>query len=357
MRGTGGMPLQAGTVTFDAGDIAPGQFRPTSQLVLPASVPIPGPMEALYGWLAPGRDWRNTGSSANFPEVAPVYRSMAAAAGMGDVDGVVQMDVVALADVLRVVGPVEAEGIRYDANNVERLVLHDLYAKYRPSTTTERHEALGQLALATVEAMKERPWQPTGMIAALGRAAAGRHVMLWSDVPAEAATWHRIGADGSLRPNGLLVAVQNHTGNKLDYFLDPSADISVSRNDKRSRVVVRMRVGNRVPAGEVPYVAGNKQGLPFGTYRGVVTAFLPGNAFDVRATGGSVVAVGEDVPARVLGVRLDIEPGRTREVRLEFSLPPGERQLELLPSGRASPTKVRFGDATGSDDRPRTLRW
>jgi hypothetical protein len=276
---------------------------------------------------------------------------------MGDVDGVMQMDVVALADVLRVVGPVEAEGIRYDADDVERLVLHDLYARYRPSTIPERQEALGQLALATVEAMKERPWKPADMVAAIARAAAGRHIMLWSTAPAEAATWHRIGVDGSLRPDGLLLAVQNHTGNKLDYFLRTSGTLSVTRDDERSRLVLRLQVSNTVPAGEVDYVAGNRQGLPFGTYRGVVVAYLPANAYDVRAAGGAVVVVGEDAPMRVLGVRLDIGPGQTRDVRVEFSLPPSQRQLELLPSGRAVPTTVRLGTTGVSDDRRRALQW
>ena len=55
---------------------------------------------------------------------------------------------------------------------------------------------------------------------------------------------------------------------------------------ERKLTVIR----NAVPAGEVDYVAGNKQGLPFGTYRGLVTAYLPANAFDVTSIASSTTS-------------------------------------------------------------------
>src|SRR5581483_3199929 len=143
----------------------------------------------------------------------------------------------------------------------------------------------------------------------------GRHVMLWSSAPAEEQTWQRLGADGALRADGLLVGVQNQTGNKLDYFVHPSVALSVSKSEKQSRVTMRVRVPNSVAPSEVAYVAGNDQQLPFGTYHGLVTVYLPGTAFNARVAGGSVVASGQDGPMRVLAIRLDVGPRATRDIR------------------------------------------
>jgi len=72
----GGMVLQAGTLHADGGKLTAGSFFSASDLTLKKTVAVPPEIQSLYGFLDPGKDWRNTGSSPNFPIVAPMYVAM-----------------------------------------------------------------------------------------------------------------------------------------------------------------------------------------------------------------------------------------------------------------------------------------
>src|SRR5207248_3108770 len=52
----GGMVLQAGILNANGGDIAAGSFKSTSDLTLKKTVDVPPEIQALYGWLDPGKD-------------------------------------------------------------------------------------------------------------------------------------------------------------------------------------------------------------------------------------------------------------------------------------------------------------
>ena len=68
--------------------------------------------------------------SPNFIFTGPIYRGMAPNAGFGEVDGVLEVDAVALRDLLDVIGPVELDGVTYDATNVEQKVLNESYLTF-----------------------------------------------------------------------------------------------------------------------------------------------------------------------------------------------------------------------------------
>ncbi len=65
------MFLSAATLGFDQGRLELGDVRPTQELVLPpGSVPVTGDLAANWPWLDPGRDLRNLGLTADFPQSA-----------------------------------------------------------------------------------------------------------------------------------------------------------------------------------------------------------------------------------------------------------------------------------------------
>src|SRR5690606_27604747 len=73
MRNGGGMFLSAAELSFDDGALALGDVSPTAELVLPAgAVPVDGDLAGNWPWLDPGRDLRNLGLSADFPQSAEV---------------------------------------------------------------------------------------------------------------------------------------------------------------------------------------------------------------------------------------------------------------------------------------------
>lgn len=351
----GGMVLQAGTIRTDGGRILPGPFRSTADLFLSEGVSVPREMASLYGWLDPGREWRNTGTSPNFPVTAGIYAAMAERAGFGRVDGVLQIDVVALKHVLEAIGPVRVGGVGYRSDNVERLVMHDLYVAFG-----EEHEGrrlgFSALAVETFRSLERGGWKAADLISSLRDATAGRHLLAWSRDPDENEGWERLHLDGSLDPDGLMFAVQNHAGNKLDWFLRPEATIAVEpRPDGWRHLNVRLDIANRTPPGQPGSVRGFGQIVPRGTYRAFVTFYLPGWATNVEVKGYDVLSVGTDGPMRILAVRLDVPRAETRSIDLVFSAPRGHDTIVLLPAGRARPIPIRIDGKVRNDAVRRTI--
>jgi hypothetical protein len=352
----GGMVLQAGLLRAREGRLGATGFASTTALALPSSVPLPEELSGLYGWLDPGREWRNTSTSPNFPAVAALYAAMAEARGLGRVDAVVYLDVVAVRHLLAAVGPVEAEGERYDAASVEASVLHDLYVRHA-SDRRARREALGALAAAVFRAVESRPVRPGALAGAIADAAAGRHVLLWSRREVERRAWRALGVDGRLERDGLMVSVQNHTGNKLDWFVRAQTRVTVERRPGGwRRVRLRLRIANPTPVGEPATVVGSGAVAPPGTYRAFVAFYLPGWAANVEVRPGPLLAVGPDGPMRVVATRIDVPLGEAREVEAVFSAPPGRDRVAILPSGRAAPVIYRLGGQRVGDDRRRLVR-
>jgi len=352
----GGMVLQVGVLRTLGGRVGTGAFVSTGDLVLKSPVPLPTEIQRLYGWLDPGSEWRNTGSSPNFPAVAPIYADMSRRTLLGKVDGAIQLDVPGLRALLEVVGPVTVGGRSFDASNVERLIMHDLYTKFGTDQIQRRHE-FSKLGRATFRALTTRGWDPRVLIKALTKSAAGRHLMLWSNRPLEQEAWRRLGVDGSLERNGLMVTIQNHAGNKLDWFLRPSVDVQEKKlKDGFTRVTLEIHIPNPTPPKESIYVLGDGAIVPPGAYRALVAAYLPGWATNVEITGTPTLLFGQDGRMRVIGGRLDIAAGATVIVRVAFDAPPNAR-ADLLPSGRFRPIKFRVAGRVLDDDSRRSISF
>jgi uncharacterized protein DUF4012 len=346
----GGMILQAGVLHASGGSVATDPFHSTGDIPPSSEVAAPGEIERLYGWLDPGREWRNTGSSPNFPVVAPMYVSMASRTPLGKVDGALQLDVPGLRALLEVVGSVKVRGRVYNATNVERLVMHDLYVEFGPEQFARRHE-FSRLGRATFRALGARHWDPRAFISALAKAAEGRHLMLWSSRPAEQEAWRRLGVDGSLARDGMMITIQNHAGNKLDWFLRSSVEITKEKKDLDfTRVTLHVRLDEpAAPAKEPAYIVGDGSIVPAGGYRALVAAYLPGWATNVKIDGAPTLLYGPDGPMRVSGTRVDVPAGGSTSFDISFDAPAGAH-LVLLPSGRFFPTTIRVDGRTYAED-------
>lgn len=353
---SGGMILQAGILRAENGELRPSEFAATGALILPESLPLTEEFNALYGWLEPGREWRNASTSPNFPVVAPLMASMAEAAGIGAVDGVLFLDVVALRELLAVTGPVSVGGVSYDASNVVRLVLHDLYVRFE-GEVRERRLEFARLAGETFQALDRPRVKANRLAAGLADATAGRHLLAWSRRAEDQAAWTRLGADGALERDGLLVSVQNHSGNKLDWFVRPEVSATVTdRPGGWKRVHLRVRITNAASYDEPAYIIGNGTYAPVALYRSLVAFHLPGWAANVEIAPGAPAMVGPEGAMRVIGARIDVPLGETVTVDVSFSAPPGNDALTILPSGRAFPVSYRFEGFATDDAKPRRVR-
>ena len=361
MRGGAGMPLSAGVVTITNGDIEFGEFVQLSGLRF-GTPPVTFPeawRSTYYRWRI-GRSFLETSASPNFAVTGPMYQEMAEAAGFGHVDGVLEVDAVALKNLLKVIGPVELDGQKYDEHNVEQQVLNENYLRFATieDDRGQRVELQSQLAKRIFEAFKEREVPVAQLAFALREAAYGRHLLAHSTDPAVQSLWKSIGADGSLDPPGLMVTAENIAANKLDWYLEPNVILNVlPAIDGNWKARLTVSIENPVLKTSSPQIDGTYDGLTNGTHRTMVAVYLPRGAYDIRSLDRPFTEQGPDPPLQMAAKRFEIPRGETRSVALEFSLPAGYFGALIMPSGRVHPVDYLVNGVAVTDAVPTLVFW
>jgi hypothetical protein len=300
-------------------------------------------------------------ASPRFEASAALAAQMWSATGQAPVDGVIAIDPVALEQLLKAVGPVTVGDRLIDSSNVVDELLHQQYLRF-PSLEErpERREALGDIARATLGAFDAGTASAPVLAEAVADSVRGRHLMAWASRPEEQAGWHDAGADGRLRDNSLLVSVLNRGGNKLDRYLETSADLGCAPAGPDRACTLRVDLRNTTPVGEPPYIAGPHpgSGVNEGDYLGIVTANLPGDARNSSVDGiDELAVVGADGPTRVVGYQLVIPRGEMRTMTVHFTLPGRHGTIRTEPTSRVPGIRWSSQGTSWDDGAARTLSW
>ena len=363
MRAGSGMFLTVATVSVNDGRLSVGEVVPTFDFQLPEAVPVEGDLADRWGWLEPGREWRNLGVTPRFDVTAPLAARMWAKATGQTIDGVLAVDVLALQALLQATGPVEVDGETVGADTVVADLLHDQYVGLGgdyDAAQAERRARLGEVARAALDAL-ERPEVDLARLGEeLAAAARGRHLMAWSPIERVQRAWDAMGVDGRVDADDLLVAVVNRGGNKLDPYLEVSGDITVVPGPDSTAVSVEMTLENTVTGAEPPYILGPTppvEAAP-GTYVGLVAATLPGAAGSGRFEGvGPLAVAGADGPTRVVAAPVEVPLGEKRTLTLSFELPAGPGSFEVLPSARTPAISWHWRGRSWLDDHIEEVSW
>ncbi len=363
MRAGSGMFLTVGTVRITDGRLSVGEIVPTFDFQLPEPVAVEDDVAARWGWLEPGREWRNLGVTPRFDVTAEQAARMWEAARGQRVDGVLGVDVLALQALLAGVGPVQVQGESVDADTVVQDLLHDQYLgldPVDPASQEARRGRLAEVARLALESL-DRPELDARLLAEeLAGAARGRHLLAWSPDQDVQRGWEAMDLDGALEGDELLVALLNRGGNKLDPYLDVVAELSVEPGPDATVVSVDLTMMNTVTSEEPAYILGPSPPLEVapGTYVGLVAATLPGTAGSGRFEGVDQLAVaGADGPNRVVAVPVEIPRGEQRSLTLRFELPPGPGTMDVLSSARTPTVSWRANDLVWEDDHVQRLGW
>jgi hypothetical protein len=270
-----------------------------------------------------------------------------------EVDGLVVVDIVALADMLRITGPVETEGYgTLDAGNFTATLVGD-YDMY-PDNAARK-----DLNRAIVPLFAERlldPGDGLEKIESLRTSAQARHFAMWMRDPDLQSAVADIGLAGELsdtRHDYLAVFNQNTNRSKADFWQERTVASQVRlREDGSARVRLTISVHNDSP----PYVQpfpDPRDGTYVTKWNGMtVGAFLPEGADLTSAT-----AAGKPQGTRLFDyygrpyklLRLILPPGTTREAVLEYDVPaaavaPGDGtltyRLDATPQGLVVPQAV-----------------
>ena len=106
MRAGSGNFLEVGALNAQDGHLQLATSSQTSNIpVPPGKVTATGDLEARWGWLKPGQDWRNLGFTPQFDVNGPLAAQMWEAETGQHVDGVIAVDVETLHQILLVTGP------------------------------------------------------------------------------------------------------------------------------------------------------------------------------------------------------------------------------------------------------------
>jgi hypothetical protein len=362
MRAGSGMFLTAGPLTIADGRVEVGTLEPTGDLLLAESVPVDRDLADRWGWLEPGREWRNLGVSPRFDVTAPLAADMWEAARGERVDGVIAIDVIALRSLLAAVGPVEVNGYQLDAGNLEQDLFRDQYAGGDPAEVvqSQRSGRLAAVAEAALQALERPDLDFPSLAEELAGAARGRHLLAWAADPKMQRAWEAAGLDGGLDADDLLVAALNRGGNKLDPYLEVEAILAIDTSGEVNQVSVELRLKNLSPQGAAPYILGPDPLLDVapGTYVGLLSATLPGAAGAGRFDGVEHLAVaGRDGPTRVVAAPVTIPQGEERRLTLRFELPGGAGALDVMAGARVPPTRWHAGGSDWEGDHDERVEW
>ena len=374
-----GAVLSYVVVTFENGRMIRERQGSVADLTLqaPTATPVPPGTREAFGSIKPTQIWQSVNATADFAFSGRAMVDMYRQAVGQPLDGVIALDVPALAGLLRTVGAVSIDGVAepVSADNVGRMLLNDFYQGLGPtSDQTIRRERQGDVVRAVMDRLTSGTHDAVAVGRSLGDAASGGHLRLWSADAVEEEIFERTGLGGGPgakeADRTFHVAVQNRTASKLDYFVKPSVHQHV-RLTKQGTAVVRTTVviENQAPPGATPSYQFGPPGITEnpGDYLAWVLLWGPEGSRQLQS---SVAESGLNLSQFVLVV----PAGERREVTFETVLPNAVRgnelRLRLVPQPRLEPMTLSVtlltegrsvsGSPTESQglwDRVRSLTW
>lgn len=344
IRSTGGLPGSVSELTADAGRVQLGAQGSAGD--------FQGP-EGSYGELLPGerevfgtllvRDFRDAGFSPDFPRASELWLRHAEAARGRTYDGVLSLDPVTLAQVLRATGPIQAAGEELRPDTAVRQLLYEPYARFEDPA---RQDLFFQAAASGIlDALLQAEGDQTELVRVLAEATSQRRLQFWTPDAAVQDRLDGFAVAGALprseeRPE-VGFYLDDATEAKVQYFGRHDAQIASlgCRGDGgRQLVEARMTLTSEVPepVDDLPaYVTGNGSKAPRGDSRMLLRMFAP--------EGG-----------RLTGLEIDGEPARVSQ-REVYDRQVSQRIIQLAP-GQEMEVAAQFEGAPGATDFPR-LQW
>jgi hypothetical protein len=185
LRGTGGLIGQYGVL--ESGPRGPRLTRVESYTALDQRTRgrawLPAEVARRYGRFAVDHAWSAVNIPPDVPTVGRIVADLYWQTTGTRIDGMIAVDPLAVAEILRVSGPITVDGIRMDAGNVAAVTLVDAYVRY-VADNNARHAFLARTAMATFAAFQRAlVAHPDALVRALAVAASGRHLQVYSGDP------------------------------------------------------------------------------------------------------------------------------------------------------------------------------
>lgn len=357
-RARTGFPGNFAEVTFTDGRFDKTRFGRISDLIAalpPGGGTITGPADYLtrYARFGPAEDWRNITMSPDFPSVAAVAAELYPQSGGGQVDGVMSVDPVALAALLRFTGPISVPGVDVPLgpDNAAQFLLRDQYVDI--TDNPERIDVLERLADLAFDRLSSADLPgPRELGDILGPVVEQGNLQVVTFGEDEVPFLDRLGISGrfpDVAGDFLSVTTTNAAGNKIDLFMQRTLDYDVTWDPATGRIAATATITltNQAPPSGLPdYLIGNLLGaapevaLPKGWNKTFITLYTPWDHTEVTLDGEPVgLERFDELGRRALSTFVAIGPGATRTlvVRLEGVLPGPTYRLDLAAQPLVTP--------------------
>ncbi|KSW28901.1 DUF4012 domain-containing protein [Cellulomonas sp. B6] len=288
-RATGGIPGVVLLLRADDGRIEVVEQRSGNELtggdapaveLTPAEADLFGPLLAT--------DMRDVTFTPDFPRSAQIARALWARHTGTQVDGVLSVDPLTLALVLRATGPVSLpDGSTLGPDDAVATLLNDVYLRFEEPAQQDAFFA--GAATAVLAAVSGGQGEPSGVVDALAEAARRGRLLVWSADPELQAHLTGTVLAGELRGRAgtspvVGLYLNDGTQAKLGYYLDVDAlaTSDACLGDGAQRVALTATYTYQPPADvqALPaYVLGLDGVVPPGDLRTNLLLYLPQGAF------------------------------------------------------------------------------
>jgi hypothetical protein len=346
-RGSG-FPGNFAELLVSGGRMSLERFGRGSELIAkPGSPPrtISGPADFLarYSRFDPAAGFIDVASTPDLPTVAEVYRQLYPQAGGNAIDGVIRVDPVGLAALLRYTGPIAVASapVALTADNAANYLLKDQYLAF-PTEASKRIDVLDDLGHATFDRLTKVDLpSPQQLAHDLGPMVEGQHLSMTTFDPAAEQVLDRVGLSGAVPTvdgDQIGVIINDIGGSKIDLFLERDLDYHAKWDPATGSIdaAVTVTLRNTAPASGLPdvvignVVAGNtpdREVLPEGTNRAFVSIYSPWFPMSPKVDGvDTPFQIEDELGRKVASVTVDIPAGGTKTLTLEFhgKVPIGE---------------------------------
>jgi hypothetical protein len=331
-----GIATTSGVANIIDGSIKVSDFYDVNVVNIPEGVPMPQELVDLYTFLNINAGYENTVMTPNFPTAASIASAVSEKNPIGPIDGVIFTDTVTLQTLLGVVGPVTVDGITYDGATAASELINKSYLRYQTlDVAPERRKGQSEVAKAIFDAVNTRSYSITHLASIMSDLAKSRHLLAWAKDPAVNELWQKIGASGATTADSFVINPQELGASKLDYYNEVSAKMTVRTIDGGDRRV-NLDVTLTNPTKDdptSPYILGGSLYVQPGDYGFFLAISMPKSARDF-VNPEPIARKGTDGPLQVLAIADHVPVGESRTEHFEFTLPPSQRYLEILPSTR-----------------------
>lgn len=269
-RATGGYIANYGILAAQNGRVTLPDFRRTNEFDKATDKPrvlrAPKTYVRRYSQFDVDRNWTNVNLSPDFPTVGAVITDQYKQFSDVEVDGVIAIDPIGLAELIKLSGPVTVAPwpVPITSANAVQILLHDEYLAFQFSEA-DRTDFLGRVARQVFNQLTDRGLtdlvKASGVIAEITRQ---RHLQFWTRDAFAASFFRHTKVDGAVAPlagDAVLVTTQNAAANKVDYYLRRGLNYEATVRPVNGGVAVdgtlAITLQNTAPSkGEPAYIIG-----------------------------------------------------------------------------------------------------